>query len=1710
MQKKLLVLTFLLSVFTFAQAQVVHYISTGCLNIPGNSTQDYIITGYTTSNYVEVQPGYKGKITLRNLTIKLSSGYMSPITFHGENNRSNLNPISNVDIILEGTNYLEYSGVVTTTTERLSGAAVIQVDQGTQINISAIDPNNNASGILSAIQANDNGGAAIGARDAAGSPINSEAYASSIQTSCSSSDRTTGGNIVISSGTITAKGGHGAGIGGGFCYYYDGMIVIYGGIVNASCIYHAAGIGSGCPNGHGVESCYTPNSAIIVLPPAQITAYGAQSSGTQRPDLALAGANNIVYIGDPAKPLVTVHTEDYEPNANIYVDLSQNPNIAKVVRATVPSDRLDIHQVKFGKTNASGIYSFHGILQDITTFFTDARSSKPGTLGRPYMPEARILLNGADIELDLLLANFSLTSFPSVPLDKGYTKEQAQNAAYCVKLTYTDPLPMSNVKFDLANGTDSDFDNLLFLASDRITPVSMPTNFKQGDVYYIIVPIKQGKNTGEYSDVLRLIGQWCGKSTGYIRTIVNQVVLEATVANICNGESYLFEGRYYNRTGRYEVKCKDSHGNDSIVVLNLTVHPSYNQQEVLTICENELPYTWRDVRLDVGTKTGTYIYDRTSVYGCDSTVNLDLTVHPSYNQADTLVLCSQDLPYTWRDTVFAAGTTSNDFTFHRTTINGCDSIVNLHLIVNSTYKDTIDMVICQNELPYTWRDTTFAVGTTSGEYIFTRSTINGCDSIVTLNLTVQSMYNHTETETICQNELPYTWRDTTFDVGTNSGEYIFTRSTINGCDSVVTLNLTVQSMYNLTETETICQNELPYTWRDTTFAVGTMSGEYVFTRSTMNGCDSVVTLNLIVQSMYNLTETETICQNELPYTWRDTMFAVGTTSGEYIFTRSTVNGCDSVVTLNLTVLPIYNHTETETICQNELPYTWRDTTFAVGTNSGEYIFTRSTVNGCDSVVTLNLTVHPIYNHTETETICQNELPYTWRDTTFDVGTNSGEYIFTRSTMNGCDSVVTLNLTVHPMYNHTETETICQNELPYTWRDTTFAVGTTSGEYIFTRSTVNGCDSVVTLQLTVNPNYNQTESLVLCQQELPYTWRDTTFDVGTMSGNIVFKRQTIHGCDSIVTLNLVVNRSYKQQEKLTLCPCDLPYVWRGHTIDDSMPNGTYTFTELTTNGCDSIVELELYVHPDKTMQEVISICPSELPYAWRDTIFDIGTTSGTYVFNRKTAYNCDSIVTLNLTVFPSVDEKVSLSICQNELPYTWRDTTFAEGTMSGNIVFKHQTIHGCDSVVTLMLTVNRTYEEEVQLTLCQSDLPYYWRGHEIDALMESGEYIFNETTINGCDSIVKLSLYIRPREDTQEQITICQSELPYLWRDTVFDASTTSGTYTIQRQNEFGCETTHTLTLHVNDTMQIHIYDSVYVDSTYNKYNFDYTPPQGLDYIELYQNLTNINQCDSIVTLHLHVLNPPFVATLGEISNICADQQSFDIPFSFTDYRFNPEIVEVRFDVSARAVGFADYRQVYNGNFVTIPIPTAVTPDIYSGTINLYTDKFAQGLGFEFMIRYSSSVIEQHWNDVLALRNETLNGGYYFEEYQWYKNGEPLYAETGSYLYVGPYDELDMGAEYSVLIRRRGEENQVFTCPVIPTYHIDVQDFPTLVEHSTPLKLPIRQQTEVYVYNTTGQLVLHKTLTNDDMEIITPNASGTYIVQLVTNQADVVTYKMIVK
>ncbi len=90
-------------------------------------------------------------------------------------------------------------------------------------------------------------------------------------------------------------------------------------------------------------------------------------------------------------------------------------------------------------------------------------------------------------------------------------------------------------------------------------------------------------------------------------------------------------------------------------------------------------------------------------------------------------------------------------------------------------------------------------------------------------------------------------------------------------------------------------------------------------------------------------------------------------------------------------------------------------------------------------------------------------------TDFNIGpaTEGTYYVATYDTSRNIGGLDRVAINIHPSYYETDAVTILDTELPYTYRDTTFEIGTTSGTYVFRHTTAAGCDSILTLSLTVN-------------------------------------------------------------------------------------------------------------------------------------------------------------------------------------------------------------------------------------------------------------------------------------------------------------------------------------------------------------------------------------------------------------------------------------------------------------------------------------------------------------------------------------------------------------------------------------------------------------------------------------------------------------------
>ena len=680
------------------------------------------------------------------------------------------------------------------------------------------------------------------------------------------------------------------------------------------------------------------------------------------------------------------------------------------------------------------------------------------------------------------------------------------------------------------------------------------------------------------------------------------------------------------------------------------------------------PNGWSNIEWNIDPETNTVTYSYFDQYGIEhpyvmgdtipymdtvpacKLTTLHLTVNHSVAESVEATTCDS---YTWNDSVYSQ---SGDYTQTFTSANGCDSVVSLHLtITNTDYTDYTDMA-CDS---YTWNDVTY---TASGDYTQTFTNAAGCDSVVTLHLTVNAS-DHTElTAAACGQ---YVWLDSTY---TASGNYSITYTNAAGCDSIVTLHLTINPIPEvaITGNTTICPGGgtmLTATGADTylwsnyssnaTIPVN-MFGVYSVTGTTSAGCFNTASVTVLVATppVITISGNTDLCAGESTtltanggstYMWSngstDSALTVNA-AGSWQVIGYDENGCNGMasVTVNVwqpTASNLY-------ITSFDSCYTWFGTPLC---ESGDYTHTLQTIHGCDSVITLHLTLEDAITNEFSATACDS---YTWNGITYS---QSGNYIQNFTAANGNDSIVTLHLTITNTDHTDYTDVACES---YTWNGETY---TQSGNYTQTFTNSAGCDSVVTLHLTIHQPTTSDTSAVACES---FTWYGTTY---TSSGSYHAYLTNAASCDSVVTLHLTITNT--DHTDYTDIACE-SYTWNGETYTVS---GNYTQTFTNSAGCDSIVTLHLTINQPTTGDTTATACES---FTWEGVTY---TQSGDYTSYKTNAAGCDSVVTLHLTVMadfvPQVTVSGTLTACGNEtvtlsLDGTYHDYLWSTGDTTASI------------------------------------------------------------------------------------------------------------------------------------------------------------------------------------------------------------------------------------------------------------------------------------------------------------------------------------------------------------------------------------------------------------------------------------------------------------
>lgn len=1088
----------------------------------------------------------------------------------------------------------------------------------------------------------------------------------------------------------------------------------------------------------------------------------------------------------------------------------------------------------------------------------------------------------------------------------------------------------------------------------------------------------------------------------------------------------------------------------------------------------------------------------TSIRGCDSTHTQIVVVRPSYTMPKTEYNMANDEYYEWGGMILAGDKATNipnpngltiksygageyelEKNIHTTPINGqyCDSIISLTLRVGTAFRDTTYDAVCSNCGSYEWK-------------VYNNSTGN----IETLK-TIQDLPLPGETREYFDS------MKTTFPV--------------SGLDSIYVLYLTGYQDYIIEENADVCQGE-EFIWS------GHMPGD--------NGLE---------HNLYFQGKSVTVIPTEKSgvFIVRDEMKTSGTIYTNPQTGQQKTIQCDSVHVLTLNVCKTYNHiynttevTDYADMKSNELlpyfsnrwvfvgcDYDWQQSPYTEAELNAQYekVIKLKDVEfwldsipgvsqcGCDSMHYVNIHICKLKTTTLTESIGDNNTTWQFGGNELDADGNpvhtqpliTGEYfhyyedgtpvdysvnkdatvreyqfVDTIQTKEGCDSIIYATVWVYPTYRMVEKDTTCANH-KYDWHgqynlneliNQTTDPNKTVFDIYDSLQTVQGFDSVYVLELAIIPSLLIRDTVHACYNELVEFYDQVISYTGgtTVDIEATFKDE-----------NAPCGREHHRRVYF-----DPAYGYEGdkdslNWIDTAFTCQYEPFKWIDKNGHAHTKSLY-----DADGNKLTSIPTDRAGWI---TIYD----------KLKTvACNCDSIHTLHLYVDSAYRYVTDTAVCTGSI-VEWRDiNNNLIGTYTADKVGDiYDTIpgvkaNGCDSSYYFHMHIDQTYVIYDSIVLCADTDPHFeWNGVVYDDTISQSstwdepheffDTIQTTTLLSGCDSTRYLHLTIVPRRDTMMHDTICAGEVYYFFGEEL----TESGEYKNDQPNEWGCFTHNYLTL-------------------------DVLPPTQFEIIP---------------------------------EPICVDEDglanTYVLHFTY-DGEFMPISYSVRYDTTARAIGFQNQENIpmptnpesmQEGEqyTLTIPVPEYANkqdyprPGYYQAEVafnnGICASDSLMTYAFEMEMRYPAWITQQHWNDAILLMDSTLNGGYVFSAYQWYRNGEILYGQTRPYLFEPEW--LVDGAEYTVALTRVDDQVTVMTCPLIPDLSRDydtsptqtyIAVVPTLVAKENPVVHILSPTNGSYkLYNSQGQLVTQGDYAPDEHDtgrVVLPSISGVYVFHLIEN------------
>ena len=311
--------------------------------------------------------------------------------------------------------------------------------------------------------------------------------------------------------------------------------------------------------------------------------------------------------------------------------------------------------------------------------------------------------------------------------------------------------------------------------------------------------------------------------------------------------------------------------------------------------------------------------------------------------------------------------------------------------------------------------------------------------------------------------------------------------------------------------------------------------------------------------------------------------------------------------------------------------------------------------------------------------------------------------------------------------------ICGNE-SITIEGQVFNASNPTGEIIIPR--LDQCDSLIIIDLNIQDPPNSFINSTLCTGQF-ITVNGQVFDENSPSGDVIFFDMAANGCDSIVSVNLSFGDASINDVIQDLCTGE-DLLINGILYNESNLIGSDTIFGGSVGGCDSIINVNLTPITAEVGMIVESPCDPLFSIIVDGEIFDLNNPIGIVNIEGGSVNGCDSMVNVNLTFLDPSSSIEDGSICPGESIIV-NGNTYDQNMLTGFEIFPAQAANGCDSIVNINLTLLDIPEGPFTINSCDLDFEFSINGNVYNFDNPIGTQLIEGGATNGCDSISNIQL-----------------------------------------------------------------------------------------------------------------------------------------------------------------------------------------------------------------------------------------------------------------------------------------------------------------------------------------------------------------------------------